>query len=194
MMRFLVTLLFVGVMTTSALAGLDPAADSFGIYFDVDGNTNCITAPPYVSVAAHIILMNPAGPTDGCEFSVVTAGAQHVVLAMACAFGPGDACLIDGDDHWVVSGWDFPVPPSGAVVLETWTLMLLEPGELLFHIGGTSIPSLPGGLPILTGDGVLRQGAVASGDPALPVAGINAAPCPVSDEASAFGRVKSLFR
>ncbi|MBK7770129.1 MAG: hypothetical protein IPI48_06240 [bacterium] len=53
---------------------------------------------------------------------------------------------------------------------------------------------MPGGLPVVTGDGVLRRGAVASGDVNLPVAGINAAFCPVSENARSFGEVKSLFR
>jgi hypothetical protein len=87
------------------------------------------------------------------------------------------------------------VPANGALILVTWTLMLQTPTELLFHVGPALIPSLPGGLPVVTGNGVLRQCRVASGDVSLPVAGINVVGnCPVSDEASSFGTVKSLFR
>lgn len=195
-MKALAVLFLVGLLAPTASAGLDPATDSFGIYFDVDGNTNCTTAAPFALVTAYLTLMNPAGPTNGFECSVTAAGVAHDVLSTVIAGDPG--CHIDKDvssgDFAIACGSNFAVPPSGAMVLVTWTLLLHEPGELLFHVGPHPIPSLPGGLPVVVGDGVLRQCNVASGDPGLPVAGINAAHCPVSDEASSFGRVKSLFR
>lgn len=195
-MKALAVLFLVGLLAPTASAGLDPATDSFGIYFDVDGNTNCTTAAPFELVTAYLLLMNPAGPTNGFECSFGLAGAPHLVLSMASGSGP--SCQVDSDDLPGALGFacptDFVVSPAGAVHLVTFTILLLEPGELLFHVGPHPIPSLPGGLPVVVGDGVLRQCNVASGDPGLPVAGINAAHCPVSDEASSFGRVKSLFR
>ncbi|MBK8166363.1 MAG: hypothetical protein IPK64_10450 [bacterium] len=195
-MKALAVLLLVGLLAPAAFAGLDPATDSFGVYFDTDGNTNCTTAAPFELVTAYLTLMNPAGPTNGFECSVSVAGVPHVVLSTVIEAGPG--CHVDKDvssgDFAVACGSNFAAPPSGAMILVAWTLLLQEPGELLFHVGPHPIPSLPGGLPVVVGDGVLRLCNVASGDPGLPVAGINAANCPVSDEASSFGRVKSLFR
>ena len=194
-MKALCALMIAGVVAAPAFAGLDPATDSFGVYFDLAGNTNCRTAEAMQPVTAYLILMNPAGPTNGFECSATMTGAQHFVLSTSF----GGSCIDDitgPGPNDIVTGCaaNFPAPETGAVRLLTWQILLLEPSELLFRIGPSSIPSLPGGLPVVTGDGVLRLCRVASGDVSLPVAGINAANCPVSDETNAFGTVKSLFR
>lgn len=193
MMRFLASVLLVVLMTGPAVAGLDPATDSIGIYFDPDGNINCTTAAPFEPFPAYLVLMNPAGPTNGFECSVAVTGVPHFFLSTVLY-----DCMIDADyppgEFWCGVVNSYPVRPSGAVVLVTWQIMLQAPGELLFHLGPVSIPSLPGGLPVVTGDGILRLCNVASGDVDLPVAGVNAAICPVGDEARSFGEVKSLFR
>ena len=195
-MKSLTVLLLVAMVATVARAGIDPAADSFGVYFDTAGNTNCVTASMFVPLPVYLILMNPAGPTNGFECSVSMTGAPHFVLATTSAFN----CDMDQDwaqilgDYVCVGASAIPPPPNGALILVTWSIMLQVPNELLFHVGPASIPSLPGGLPVLVGDGVLRRGAVASGDVNLPVAGINAADCPVGSDVSSFGAVKSLFR
>lgn len=194
MKRFLAPVLTVILLSTGASAGIDPIPDCFGVYFDTEGNSVCMSVSPFTPTLAYLILMNPAGPTNGCEFSVTRTGAVHFVLSTTCACAMVDGCTIEGNDYWIVCGSDFPVPASGAVVLVTWMIMLMEPGELLFYIGPSSIPSLPGGLPVVTGSGVLRQCSVASGDVDIPVAGFNVDWCGVGAEASAFGNVKSLFR
>jgi hypothetical protein len=183
------------MIAVPAAAGLDPATDSFGVYFDLAGNTNCTTAGAMQPVTTYLLLMNPAGPTDAFECSVVPTGAPHILLSTVYANNGG---LIDWEpplNNWVgVCPTSYPVPESGAVLLMTWVILLQSPTELLFRIGPASIPSLPGGLPVLSGNGVLRHGAVASGSVGLPVAGINAGNCPVGDEVTSFGGVKSLFR
>lgn len=195
-MKAMASVLLVAMMAPYALAGLDPATDSFGVYFDTAGNTNCVTASAFQVVPAYLVLMNPSGPTSGFECSVFMTGAPHFVLSAtnnsACGNPP------DWDmppEYYGCAGpSNFVVPANGAVVLVSWQIMLQAPSELQFRIGPAGVPALPGGLPVLVGDGVLRLGAVASGDVNLPVAAINAGNCPVSAEVNAFGRVKSLFR
>jgi hypothetical protein len=195
-MRILTALLIAGALASSASAGLDPDSDSFGVYFDTEGNTICTTAGAFQEVTAYLILMNPSAPVNGFECTVPMTGAAHFILSV-------DHCapFIDCDDcagpYSFALGCPsvYQVPANSALVLVTWRLMLQAPTELLFHIGPGLVPSLPGGLPVVTGNGVLRQCRVASGDVSLPVAGINVVGnCPVSDEASSFGTVKSLFR
>ena len=195
-MKNLIAVLIVGMMAPVALVGLDPATDSFGIYFDAAGNTNCTTAAAYQQISAYLILMNPSGPTSGFECSVHMTGAPHFVLATAdnSACGNPPDWDIPPDYYGCAGPSDFLVPENGAVVLVTIQMLLQTPSELQFRIGPASIPSLPGNLPVLVGGGVLRLGAVASGDVDLPVAAINAGNCPVSAETNTFGRVKSLFR
>jgi hypothetical protein len=195
-MKTVLCAILVGLAASPAGAGLDPATDSFGVYFDVDGNTNCATGVANDQVAAHLLLMNPAGPTNGFECTVAMSGASHFLLSTVIHHAHGGPCLVDTTEGAYAIGiaTDYPVPPSGAVLLVTWIILLREPTELLFHIGPHPIPSLPGGLPVVTGGGILRLGAVASGDVNLPVAGINAGNCPLSGEVTTFGGVKSLFR
>ena len=193
-MRALMAVALAAMLASSALAGLDPATDSFGFYFDTAGNTNCTSASAFEMVTTYLVLMNPSGPTNGFECSLSRVGAPHFVLSTS--FGGCIDWIVGPDPNDIAIGCasDFPVQANGAAVLMTWTMMLAEPAELLLYIGPHSIPSLPGGLPVLTGNGVLRRGAVASGSVDLPVAGINAGNCPVSEEASSLGSVKSLFR
>ena len=195
-MKMPLILMLTALLAAPALAGLDPATDSFGVYFDLEGNTNCTTASMGQVVNAYLLLLNPAGPTDGFECSIALTGAQHVVLSTVFANG----CNLDID--WEPAPGDligacpasYPVPESGAVLLVSWVFMMQSSSELMFHLGPASIPSLPGGLPVVTGNGILRRWALSSGSPSLPVAGINAGNCPVSEETSAFGAVKGLFR
>lgn len=194
-MKALLAIVLIAMMTPAAMAGLDPATDSFGVYFDTAGNANCTTAEALQPVTAYLLLMNPAGPMNAFECSIVMTGAPHFVLSTTYANGGGN---IDWDpplgDYVGACPSNYPVPENGAVLLLTLVILLQAPSELLFHVGPASIPSLPGGQPVLSGDGVLRLASVASGNVDLPVAGINAVNCPVSEEVSAFGTVKSLFR
>lgn len=193
-MKSLSVLLFVAMMAPVALAGLDPTPDSFGVYFDTAGNTNCVTAGAFQPTAAYLVLMNPSAPTDGFECSVSRTGVSHFVLSTTYnpICGPDAGSGLAANDYVCACPSDFPIPANGAVVLVTWSIMLQAPSELLFYIGPCSIPSLPGGLPVLTGDGVLRLGAVASGHVDAPVAAINH--CWIGEEVNAYGAVKGLFR
>ncbi|MBK9776692.1 MAG: hypothetical protein IPP62_10065 [bacterium] len=194
-MKTVIAHLLAGSLVSGAVAGLDASTDSFGVYFDLAGNTNCIVAEAMQPIAAHLILMNPAGPTNGFECSVAITGAPHFVLSTSFGATCIDGIIGSGPDDFITGcATNFPVPDTGAMRLATLQILLLEPSELLFRIGPASSPSLPGGLPVVSGDGVLRLCRVASGDVSLPVAGINAANCPVSEEIDAFGSVKSLFR
>lgn len=192
-MKKLVALLLVSMMASVAFAGLDPDTDSFGVYFDTAGNTNCMAAAPFMPVNVYILLMNPAGPTNGFECTVTPSGVPYFILSQTLG---GTAALdVDGSPNGLMVGSaaDYPIV-NGAIVLATWSVMIQSPGALEFRITEGSIPSLPGDLPVLTGDGILRRGGVASGDVTLPVGGMNMVLCPVSEEIDSFGGVKSLFR
>jgi hypothetical protein len=195
-MRIVMALLLAGILAPATFAGLDQATDSFGVYFDTAGNTNCTTASAFQMVAAYLILMNPAAPTNGFECTVTMTGAPHFILSVDHCGSNIDCDNCSGPYSFAVGcPWLYPVPADGVLVLATWNLMLQTPTELLFRIGPGMIPSLPGGMPVVTGNGVLRLCQVASGDVNLPVAGINAgANCPVASDMNSFGTVKSLFR
>jgi hypothetical protein len=190
-MRTLLVTLFFCFASSAAAAGLDPDPDSMGIYFDTAGNSNCLVMPPFQQVSAYLLLMNPAGPVDGFECSVTMTGAPYFILSTVIA-GGGENWCYSPNCYASSSAWSLPVL-NGAALLVTWTIMQTSSSHLEFFIGPSTIASLPGGLPVVVGDGVLRRCGVASGDVNLPVASINGS-CPVGDEVSSFGRVKGLFR
>ncbi|MBK8166364.1 MAG: hypothetical protein IPK64_10455 [bacterium] len=187
-MKSLISLLFVGLCISPALAGLDPDTDSMGIYFDTVGNTNCITSPAFFQQSVYLLLMNPADVTNSFECSVTMQGGPYFVLSTDLA-GGGENWCYSPDCYQVGGGGNYPVT-DGAAWLARWTVMLTAPAELLFYIRGVS-----GDLPVVSGDGIPRLCGVSSGDVNLPVAGLNAGGnCPVSERVSSFGSVKSLFR
>jgi hypothetical protein len=192
-MKKLVALLLVSMMASVAFAGLDPDTDSFGVYFDAAGMTNCVNAPAFMPTTAYLLLMNPASATNGFECTVTPTGAPHFILSTT--LGGTGALDVDASANGFAVGAaaNYPVV-GGASVLVTWSIMLQAAAPLEFRITQASIPSMTGGLPVVTGDGVLRRCGVASGDVTLPVAAINGVTCPVSEEVSSFGNVKSLFR
>jgi hypothetical protein len=193
-MKKLVALLLVSMMASVAFAGLDTDTDSFGVYFDTAGNTNCASGVgPFVPTPAYLLLMNPASATNGFECTVTPMGVPYFLLSTT--LGGSGALDVDASANGFAVGAaaNYPVV-GGAALLVTWSVMLQSPGELAFYITQASIPSMTGGLPVVTGDGVLRRCGVASGDVTIPVGGINMGNCPVSEEISTFGNVKSLFR
>lgn len=192
-MKKLVALLLVSMMASVAFAGLDTDTDSFGIYFDTAGNVNCVTAGAFVPTTAYLLLMNPASPTDGFECTVTPVGAPY--FALSTTLGGAGALDVDASPNGFAVGAaaNYPVA-NGACVLVTWSFMLQAAGQLEFFITEASIPSMPGDLPVVTGEGILRRCGVASGNVNLPVGGFNMGNCPVSEEINSFGGVKSLFR
>lgn len=188
-MRSLISLLFVGLFVSPALAGLDPDTDSMGIYFDTAGNTNCLSGPlAFVPFNAYLLLMNPANVTNSFECSVTRQGAPHFVLSTGFP-GSGENWCQSPDCYQVGGGANYIVT-GDAMLLAQWSIMLASSGDLLFYIRGVS-----GDLPVVSGDGIPRLCGVASGNVNLPVAGVNdGGNCPVSEQVSSFGSVKSLFR
>jgi len=169
---FLPTLLALVLLASMATAGLDNKTDSFGVYFDTAGNTNTTTVGPFVPTNAYLLLMNPASATNGFECTVTRVGVPHFILSTT--LGGTGALDVDAspDGFAVGAAANYPVV-GGACVLVTWSVLLQSPGQLEFYITQASIPSMPGGLPIVTGDGILRQCPVYTCDVTLPVARIN---------------------
>jgi hypothetical protein len=188
--KLLLVVLLVAWPTCTS-ASIDPDRDSLGLYFDRAGNQVRINRPLFATTNVYLVLMNASGTTDGFECTVSRAGATSLLLTDTY---PNPTIDIDSSPGGYAVGAAFPFPANGnATVLCTMGIMVTTAGAVEFRIGPGSIPSMPGGLPVVTGDNVLRRCGIASGDVRLPVAIINGG-SPVSVEASTFGAVKSLFR
>ncbi len=191
-MKKLVALLFVSLTASLAFAGLDPDLDSFGLYYDAGGYMNCAAVGPFVPTNVYLLLSNPVGPTDGFECTLTPVGVPHFILSTN--LGPAALDIDSSANGYVVgAASNYPVV-NGQIVLATLQFMLAAPGSLEFFITQATVPSMPGDLPVVTGNGVLRRCGVSSGAVSIPVLGMNPSFCPVSEEISSFGDVKSLFR
>ena len=193
-MKKLVVLLLVSIMASSAFAGLDSGSDSFGVYFDANGNTNTATAPIFTPFNVYLLLMNPVSSTNGFECTVTPSGAPFFTLSTM--LGGAGALDVDSSTNGFAVGAASAYSPNagGALVLCTWQFMVQAPTPLEFRISKASIPSMPGNLPVVTGDGTLRRCGIASGSSTAPVAYVNSPLQPVAQDISSFGSVKSLFR
>ncbi len=192
-MKKLVVLLLVSLMASVAFAGLDPDTDSFGVYFDTAGNVNSLAGQaPFSPFMVYLLLMNPAGTTDGFECTVTPTGAPYFILATTL---PAGALDVDAAANGYAVGAATPfVNNGGSMLLCTWQFMVQATTPLQFFITQATSPSMPGGLPVVTGNGVLRRCGIASGNVQMPVAQVNGTGVIVPAEVSSFGNVKSLFR
>lgn len=192
-MKKLVVLLIVSLMATAAFAVHDDGTDSFGIYFDAGNSIVCTTGAMYQPFPVYLVLMNPAGPTNGFECTVTPSGTAPN-FALSTTLGGTGALDVDSTPNGFAVGAaaNFPVA-NGGLTLVTWSYMLTGPGTMEFRISQASIPSMTGGWPVVTGDGVLRRCGTSVGSTVLPAAIVNGG-CVVPSETSTFGNVKSLFR
>lgn len=174
-----------------AHAVVDPDVDSMGIYFDERGDMNCAAVPPLGVFDAWLILANPNLPVDGFECTVTIAGAA--CLALSADLGPG-AIDVDPATLGYMVGAPAPYRQEAAMKLVHWQFMRVEGGFSEFFIGDAARPSLPGGWPVVTGNGVLRRCGVQSGHPDLPVAYVTTGLCGTPVETATFGAIKSLYR
>ncbi len=182
------------LLASSAGAQYDVNTDSFGVYFDTSNQFPCrdinyVFAP----FPVYLVLMNPSGPVNGFECTVTRTGtAGHFVLSTTLQ-GVG-ALDVDASENGFMVGCaqNYPVV-SGGLTLVTWSIMTTGPGGLYFFIGPATIPSLTGGRPVVTGNGVLRRCTTYSGNVNVPVASYGYG-CVTPTETASFGSVKSLFR
>lgn len=162
------TLLALALIPSPTLA----QNDVIGVYFDTAGATNTASEPVFTPFPVYLLLMNPGGvTTDGFECTVTPVGAPYFILATTLPAGSLD---IDASANGFAVGAATPfVNNGGTMLLCTWTFMMQATTPLQFFITQATAPSMPGGLPVVTGGGVTRQCRVWSGDVSLPVAAVN---------------------
>lgn len=192
-MSRLMTLVIVMLAASSALAIHDYNIDSFGIYLDQGNSINCSGASMFQPFPVYLVLMNPESATNGFECTVTTSGTAPN-FALSTTLNGAGALDVDSSVNGFMVGCaaNYPVVNWGCTLV-TLTYMLTGPGYLRFFIGPATIPSMPGGLPVVTGDGVLRRCGVSSGDVDSWCGSVGES-CPFPTETNSFGSVKSLFR
>lgn len=197
MKKLLTVCVLVGLSACAAHAGLDPDWDSMGVYFDPAGNSNCISGSVFAPVNAYLLLANPTAPTSGFGCRLTLEGGPYFILSVILAGGGFDVDA-SADGYLVSASLPYPAVDSHIVLL-TMSVMLQSPTPLYFYLGpqGEGAPIVPPTAcrrPVVWGPGGERCCGVSSGDVLLPVASVNADPCPVADEPHSFGAVKALYR
>jgi hypothetical protein len=200
-MKKLVVLLLVSLMATSAFATIDPDADMLGIYFDLNADNNCTTAPASIPFSAYVMITNvSADLVYGVEFGYqVVASTPGTFFRLgevlpAGSLNVGNAADPAAGDY--IIGFSAPTPGAGGnVTVVTWSFLLLAPVSLDMYIGASNSPSIDNGLPAMEIGGVIVPLGVSTGHPdlGLPAATVNG-DCVVANEDVSFGSVKSLFR
>jgi len=204
-MKKLVVLLLVSLMASSAFAVADPDPNMMGFYFDMGADQNCLEVGVNIPFFCYVIVTNPTiAAIDAYEFhftNEVPVGLDGLWFQLANNIANGAASGVDvgvsnklGGD--VIVGLATPIPCTSATIVHSWQYMLLTAMSVPMYLTGSSVPSLPGGLPVIqeAGGDLMLVGTSTGGDPAVPVAGVNLGTCPVAVENETWGSLKSLYR
>jgi hypothetical protein len=198
-MKKLITLALL-LVAASAFAQTDPGTDGLGVYFDLGGTSNCMTATinPYTPVTGYLLA------TRLTESSGVSGWECKMMFDVAPAIPPTYA--IQGGGLNVLTAPDFQVgipsalPFAPAINLLSFTLYYTAP--IRFAIGPCSVSSFNPAAPGYakgSDPGVLKRFTLAASDAVAGtpgyyfVAGINAN-CPVADATSSWTGVKNLYQ
>ncbi len=181
------------------LAQIDPALNSFGLYFDTGGEVNCVDATPGVPVTGWVTITNPKlACVNGWGFGVSYAPIDGVIVDYVPT-GGGIWIPDYPQGHWTVGGLDFTGAPAVQVLEVTILPLSFEP--VFFYLGpyaGQQPPPLknPG---YYCGEWNLMADweflTPSSGDYTLPVGCINC-DCGgvIPNRGVTWGSLKALFR
>ena len=185
---FLMTCILSGISSVSAQVIL-PGPDALGLYFDEEALNTELAVEAGASYQVYLILTNPTmNAIEGWESAVILTNGNSVTTT---EFPAGSQPLLNGPQEWAVS-MTTAMPCNVLTKLAVFTGLATTDEPAPFYLGNISVPSQAGDYPgalLVGGDWIALD--VASGDPALPVAGVNGG---TPNETSSWGAVKSLFR
>jgi len=194
MRKILLPLVFAAaaLVASGSSAQIDPSLDSIGIYFDDDGIVNCDSPGIAGELSLNLILTN-----------ISAQAGVH-----------GWECLIDWTPGIFVLEWNLrgaavngrtapefgvglstPLPWASTIIIMDFLVGVYKSNTIEFYILPVSNPSLPGVPSYADGSNPdllypLRQ---STGGPDNPVCVING-DCPVPNDATTWGALKSLYR
>jgi len=203
-MKKLLVLLAVLALAAPAAAVVDPGTNGIGVYFDLDANTNCAPSPATGMLNMYLIAtnINETSGISGWETHVYFNPAPPAGVSYTYA-GTGAVNPLTAPDFQVGMGGG-PLPYSSAVLLLTMSTYYFGMG---FQIGLGPIISAPSSFaPPSPGyaagnDPARLIGLAPSSNVPIPasnlgfyVAGVNAGDCPVPNEETSWGGVKTLYQ
>lgn len=184
------TIIFLAV---NAVAVTTSDEDVLGFYFDTAAGTNCLETSPYVTVPLHLVLSNPAmDAIYGYEFGYTGSGSYMVSDTTLMGSGPID---VGGSAGNHIVGLGSPLSPSGATILATLSVFVMDDNQIQFLLHGADPASIPENpeLPVLLlSDGTLINPLLSTPE-GIPSARINGQCNPETVEES-WDAVKSLYQ
>jgi len=180
---------------STAGAVIDPDPDMVGVYFDMNADIYCTTAPVGAPFDAYLMFTNISCPAGlyGWEANVeITAGVY--VLAWTLT---GSAINASSPPDFAV-GLASPLPWQPAIMVLTMTVGVFAPGAIEFMLHPANLSSFTPPLPgYAAGDdpGDLRSCGYSAGpDEGLVCAVINGDCQVVDSEDATWGSVKALYK
>jgi len=203
-MKTLLVMVLTCFVASSAWAVVDPDPDMLGIYFDLNADDNCITVPSNTPFFAYLILTNSTAPAiNAYEFSFVNcvcAGIENLFFMLASNIAHNVVAGVDVGSHTALEGQYIvglaeALPTTEATLLHSWEFMMGAVLPVQMYIGPTTVPSLPGGLPVVQNaeGSILMTVGTSTGGPEIPVATMNT-DCVVATENLTWGDIKALYR
>ncbi len=204
MKKLLVFLALTCLFASTASAINDSGANSLGVYFDPNFDTNCVE---YISATPFTMYFVVANCTEeiigGFEFAWAfdpEPVGQYFILGTVL---PPNALNI-GDSNNLIVGIGAPYPTDVGTVLVEFSLMILAPGILADITIGPSTPaSIPGNAAFVSGDSELFAMNYSTVDGTFvtidnqgwvrPGVGTVGCPAPIAVEDASWGSVKALY-
>ncbi len=199
-MKKLLALLGLALLvSSSAMAQVDPDPNGLGIYFDMAGTVRCESGIAPALKSVYLVATNITQPTlGGWEGHVYCDNAGWMFLSAVLA-GTGPINLFTAPDFQVGLGVPMDAAPSMLLATVNYFPQNLDPAP--FRLGPCQAPSLPDNPVPLYADGInvgiLVPFQAPQGSFDLPVAYGNPAggTCDiVAVEDDTWGGVKSLYR
>lgn len=203
-MKTLLVIVLSCFVVSSAFAVIDPDPDMLGIYFDLTADENCLTVPANTPFFAYLILTNSTAPAiNAYEFgftNCVCSGLETLFFMLASNIAHNVVSGVDVGSHTALEGQYIvglaeAIPTTEATLLHSWEFMMGAVLPVQMYIGPTTVPSLPGGLPVVQNaeGSILMLVGTSTGGPEFPVATMNT-DCVIATENVTWSDIKVLYR
>jgi hypothetical protein len=195
--------LSIVLLSTAALAQIDPDPDGIGFYFDTEGSQVCGTAETGTTVFIYLAITraSAAGGVYGWDARIELAPDPlpegHFVLAWTL-LGDGPLTIPMYPDYIVGLGTPTPWSPS-IELMEIQLLIAGVPACVQMFLRPVGNPSHPGKMVYVDGSDLtnvidLHYSAGEYGQPCLMLNCPDCDPQIIASEPSSWGRVKAMYR
>lgn len=193
MKRWNLALLAVFLLPIAASTATTSDQDILGFYFDAAAESNCVESSAFVTIPLHLVLTNSSTSSlYGYEFGF-TATGNYMISGIALN-GSSPLDVGGSEDNHIV-GLDSPLSASGATILATLSVLVMDANLIRFDLHGADPASIPENpeLPVLLLANDTLVNATLSTPPGFPNARINGI-CDAETVEGSWDGVKSLYQ